>query len=204
MGRVYSTEKQVLLRMGTDSHGFSEGNRVSFDMDLNSKDKEHHQDTKKTRATVHAVLGTLVMKALFDGIEATWYESVSIRRARGFNSSCGARIHTNERKAPAPPAIHFPLGVFMIGSNPNWHFSKQFHSLNNAELKLVPYEPSSANAKDRCVFCSIDFHCSAPGSLPFLAFTTGDGRWVCQACHCEHKDDFNWPTNEWNAGPSVL
>lgn len=84
----------------------------------------------------------------------------------------------------------------MAQPNPGWHFAKPFHPLNNAILRLVPYQPTHADAEDHCVFCAAALKASEPGSLPFLAFTSGNGQWVCQACHCEHKDDFNWPAPE--------
>lgn len=84
----------------------------------------------------------------------------------------------------------------MIHPNPTWHFAKPFHPLNNDALSLVPYQPLDPAVEDRCAFCAVTLKASNSNSTPFLAFTSGTGRWVCQACHCEHKDDFNWPTSE--------
>jgi hypothetical protein len=49
------------------------------DTHLHSKDKEHHQDTKaprKAKATIHAVLGVLVVRSpFFIELSAIWYKT---------------------------------------------------------------------------------------------------------------------------------
>ena len=82
----------------------------------------------------------------------------------------------------------------MVGPNPNWHFSKQLHSLNNAILTLIRYESEFGKAENRCALCAQPFPDLAPGPGPLVVFKADNGLLVCQDCFCEHKDDFNWPT----------
>lgn len=84
----------------------------------------------------------------------------------------------------------------MTPPNPNWPLTKTLHSLRGAHLLVVPYKAKNPASPDNCLFCSKVLGGFEPHEERPLAYTADGELWVCMACFCEHKDDFDWPTSE--------
>ena len=62
-------------------------------------------------------------------------------------------------------------------------------------LQRAPFRPTDVHGPHRCILCGRPVNQTfAPGEIP-LAYTEGS-RWLCMACYCEHKDDYEWPSSE--------
>ena len=77
-----------------------------------------------------------------------------------------------------------------------WNLASRRHALRGATLVATPYRPGDPEAPDLCLFCSKPLGEVYSPSERALAYTADRISWVCMACFCEHKDDFDWPTSE--------
>ena len=62
-------------------------------------------------------------------------------------------------------------------------------------LRRAPFRPTRVQEPHVCILCRAPVDRTyAPEEIP-IAYTDGS-RWLCPACYCEYKDDYEWPASE--------
>ena len=77
-----------------------------------------------------------------------------------------------------------------------WQLAEPFHSLAGTRFEVQAFKAGVTKAENRCLFCSVQFTELDSQAQPILVYASAEGHLLCQACFCEYKDDFSWPTAE--------